>query len=94
MHALPPDSPAAVVVTLRPYTVWGANVGSSAMHGSPSDMDARVPLIFYGAPFRAGIRRDSARVVDLAPTLARVLHVPPTDRLDGRVLTAILRRAP
>ena len=87
-HALPPDSPVAAVVTLRPYTVWG---GDMAMHGSPSDMDARVPLIFYGAPFRAGMRADTARVVDLAPTLARVIRVTPTDRVDGRVLTAILR---
>lgn len=89
MHALPPDSHAAVVVTLRPYTVW--SYGSMAMHGSPSDLDARVPLIFYGPPFRPGMRRERARVVDLAPTLARVLGVTPTDRVDGRVLAAILR---
>ncbi|HEX2781337.1 MAG TPA: alkaline phosphatase family protein [Gemmatimonadaceae bacterium] len=88
IHALPPDNGATVVVTLRPYTVWS---GSVAMHGSPSDLDARVPLMFYGAPFRPGVRPERARVVDLAPTLARVLGVTPTDRVDGRVLTAILR---
>ena len=62
-----------------------------AMHGSPSDLDARVPLILYGAPFRPGRHREKARVVDLAPTLAHVLHVPPTDKVDGRVLEAALR---
>lgn len=87
-HALPPDTHAAIVVTLRPYTIWGR---SMAMHGSPSDLDARVPLIFYGPMIRPGMRPDSARVVDLAPTLARLLGVTPTDRLDGHVLTAILR---
>jgi hypothetical protein len=90
LHALPPDSPVAVVVTLAAYTVWGT-ASPMAMHGSPSDLDARVPLIFYGAPFRPGMRAESARVVDLAATLARVLRVTPTDRLDGRVLSAILR---
>lgn len=88
LHSLIPGSDAAVVVTLRPYDVWGP--GPSAMHGQPSDLDARVPVIFYGAPFRAGVRRDSARVVDIAPTLARVLGISPGERLDGVVLSRIL----
>lgn len=90
-HTLTPESSIAVVVTLQPYTVWEYRNTVMAMHGSPSDLDARVPLIFYGAPFRPGRHPEKARVVDLAPTLARVLHVPPTDRVDGRVLEAALR---
>jgi hypothetical protein len=31
------------------------------------------------------------RVVDMAPTLARVLGVSPTQTIDGRVITAALR---
>jgi hypothetical protein len=31
------------------------------------------------------------RVVDIAPTLARIANVPPTERLDGRVLQAALK---
>jgi arylsulfatase A-like enzyme len=88
LHSLIPGSDAAVVVTLRPYDVWGP--WTAAMHGQPSDLDARVPVIFYGAPFRAGVRRDSARVVDIAPTLAHVLGVSPGERLDGVVLSRIL----
>jgi arylsulfatase A-like enzyme len=49
-----------------------------------------VPIIFYGAPFRRGIRKESARVVDIAPTLAEVLGVTPAERLDGVVLRGIL----
>ena len=90
-HTLTPESSIAAVVTLRPYTVWKYGNSAMAMHGSPSDLDARVPLILYGAPFRPGRHTEKARVVDLAPTLARVLHVSPTDRLDGRVLEAALR---
>ncbi|NUQ19682.1 MAG: hypothetical protein HOQ09_01850 [Gemmatimonadaceae bacterium] len=91
LHTLTPESSVAVAVTLQPYTVWEYNNSPMAMHGSPSDLDARVPLILYGAPFRPGRHREKARVVDLAPTLAHVLHVPPTDKVDGRVLEAALR---
>jgi predicted AlkP superfamily pyrophosphatase or phosphodiesterase len=88
LHTLIPGGDAAVVVTLRPYDVWGPS--TIAMHGQPSDLDARVPIIFYGAPFRRGVRKESARVVDIAPTLAEVLGVPPAERLDGVVLRGIL----
>jgi predicted AlkP superfamily pyrophosphatase or phosphodiesterase len=88
LHSLIPGSDAAVVVTLAPYDVWGP--WTMAMHGQPSDLDARVPIIFYGAPFRRGLRKENARVVDIAPTLARVLGIPPAEKLDGVVLRNIL----
>lgn len=91
LHTLTPESSIAVAVTLQPYTIWEFNKSPMAMHGSPSDLDARVPLILFGPPFRPGRRGEKVRVVDLAPTLARVLHVPPTDKVDGRVLDAALR---
>ncbi|MDQ3699252.1 MAG: alkaline phosphatase family protein [Gemmatimonadota bacterium] len=88
-HALPPDFPAAVVVTLEPYAVpvWAP----VAMHGSPHDYDAHVPVIFYGRQFKPGRYDRFARVVDMAPTLAWVTAVTPTERLDGRVLWEALR---
>ncbi len=87
-HMIPPDLPVELVVTLRAHYVWG-NL-PIAMHGQPSDDDAHVPVIFYGQPFRPGVYREFVRVVDMAPTLAAVLGVPPTERLDGRVLSAAL----
>lgn len=88
LHMLPPDLPAEVVVTLRPYDYWSA---SNATHGTPHDYDAHVPVIFYGAPFKAGKYGEFARVVDMAPTLAEVLRTPPLERLDGHVLRSSLR---
>lgn len=90
-HMIPPDLPVGVVVTLKPHYVWGDL--PIAMHGQPSDDDAHVPILFYGAPFKRGTYRDMARVVDMAPTLAAALGVAPTERLDGRVLRAALRSA-
>ena len=89
VHMLPPDLPVRALVTLRPGYVWGA--ATYAQHGSPHDYDTRVPVIFYGAPFRPGKYARFARVVDIAPTLARVLRVAPGEPLDGRVLEEALR---
>lgn len=86
---LPPDEPVGAVITLEPGWVWGR--ADYAQHGSPHDYDAHVPLILWGAPFRPGRYDGVARVVDLAPTLAEVIGVEPTEPLDGRVLTEALR---
>ena len=89
LHALPPDSRAVLVVTLDPHSVWGSY--ATGIHGGPYDADAHVPVIFYGPPFAPGTYSAFARVVDMAPTLARVIGVQPIERLDGRVLREALR---
>ena len=89
LHALPPDVPVPVVVTLKDKHIFGST--RSATHGSPRDRDAHVPIIFYGPQFKAGRYTQFVRTVDMAPTLARVLDILPTERLDGRVLEAALK---
>jgi arylsulfatase A-like enzyme len=88
LHMLPPDVPVVLVVT----PVQGAYpAGASiAEHGTPYDDDAHVPLIFYGAGILPGRYPERALVADAAPTLARVLGVTPTERLDGHVLERAL----
>jgi len=88
LHAFGNEERAALVVTPAPFSSWAATY---AMHGTPNEVDARVPILFYGAWFRPGRYPQSARVVDMAPTLARVLRVAPGEKLDGRVLTNVLR---
>lgn len=93
MHMFSPDLPIGAVVTPREGYLWGSP-GGSAQHGSVHDADARVPLIFFGPWFRAGRHEDFVRTVDLAPTLAHVAGVLPTEPLDGRILTAALSVGP
>ena len=84
LHMIPADAPIEYVVTAREGTYpVGATI---AEHGAPYDDDAHVPVIFYGPWFRAARIADRALVADMAPTLAAVIGVPPTERLDGRVL--------
>jgi len=92
LHMFRPNGEVLVAVTLAPFNKWGNSSGAS--HGSPHDYDARVPIIFWGRTFAPGRDTSGARVVDIAPTLAAVLGVSPTERLDGHVLRTLLRPTP
>jgi arylsulfatase A-like enzyme len=78
-----------LIVTLTPYSYWLPV--TYATHGSPHDPDANVPVLFWGAGVTPGVYADVVRVVDMAPTLAAILGVKPTEALDGHVLTQVVR---
>lgn len=90
LHMFRPGGEVLATVTLAPFHVLGD--GNPATHGSPYDHDAQVPLLLLGPWFVPGTDDAFTRVVDLAPTLARVLGLTPSDRLDGVVLERALRR--
>ncbi|MEO8560428.1 MAG: alkaline phosphatase family protein [bacterium] len=88
LHMISPDASVEYVVTpVQGAYPSGATV---AEHGSPYDDDAHVPVIFYGPGVQRGRFAARALVADMAPTLARLLGVVPTERLDGHVLTSAL----
>ena len=84
-HAIPPDWPVAVVVTLNHGSVWGTTPG---VHGSPWDDDTHVPIVFYGPWIRPGRYDELARTVDIAPTFAQIAGVKPTEQIDGHPSSA------
>ncbi len=89
IHMLPPDVPIELVFTPVEGTYpTGATI---AEHGMPYDDDAHVPVIFYGPWIKTGRYSERALVADMAPTLARIAGVPPTEKLDGRVLVKALQ---
>jgi len=90
LNTVPPDVGAELMVTLRPKFVFGG--ANSAEHGQPSDDDTHVALLFWGAGIRPGTNTNRVSVVDIAPTLAALLGVQPTEPIQGRVLTEALRR--
>jgi predicted AlkP superfamily pyrophosphatase or phosphodiesterase len=87
-HQFPPTARIDLIVTLTRLSTFGGNVAS---HASGYDYDSHVPLIFYGAGVKPGRVTDFVRTVDLAPTLAAIAGVKPTERLDGVVLKQALR---
>jgi predicted AlkP superfamily pyrophosphatase or phosphodiesterase len=87
-HQFPPTARIDLIVTLTRLSTFGGNVAS---HASGYDHESHVPLTFYGAGVKPGRVTDFVRTVDLAPTLAAIAGVKPTERLDGVVLKQALR---
>jgi predicted AlkP superfamily pyrophosphatase or phosphodiesterase len=87
-HQFPATAPIELIVTLTPLSLFG---GIVATHGSPYDFDSHVPLIFFGDGVKPGRYTEFVRTVDLAPTLAAIAEVKPTERIDGVVLKQAVR---
>ncbi|MDB5861521.1 MAG: alkaline phosphatase family protein [Ramlibacter sp.] len=68
----------------RPDWMFGT---ATATHGSPHDYDNHVPLLFWGPRWiRPQAVAAAVDMVDVAPTLARLLQVPAPAASEGRVL--------
>jgi predicted AlkP superfamily pyrophosphatase or phosphodiesterase len=79
-----PDVSGDVQFTPRSNWMFGSAV---ATHGSPHDYDALVPLCLYGPKWvKPGRVEQRVDVVDIAPTLARMLGVPAPAQSEGRLL--------
>ena len=91
LNMFAPGGVARFAVTLTPYSYWEAT--TYATHGMPHDSDAQVPVLFWGAGVRRGAYRDTVRTVDIAPTLAVLVGVTPSEPLDGVVLKKAVRAA-
>jgi hypothetical protein len=78
-----PRSP-DVMAVLKPFFIDRASPGTT--HGTPYDYDNHVPLLWYGAGVKPGMRPARVGVDDLAPTLARLLGVPAPPQAAGQVL--------
>jgi predicted AlkP superfamily pyrophosphatase or phosphodiesterase len=80
-----------LLVVTTPYTIFGSG-SSGASHGTPWQYDTSVPLLIMGKRWiRPGEQAGYAEVVDIAPTLAQILHVRRPAGAEGRVLTEALR---
>lgn len=91
LHAIAPGAGVVLVVTLAQWDAWSYGGGIQyAAHGQPSDLDAHVPLIFWGKGIRAGAYGTRAATVDIAPTLGQLLGLTPLSVPDGRVLNEVL----
>jgi predicted AlkP superfamily pyrophosphatase or phosphodiesterase len=90
VHHLPPDAGVVLTVTLFPTSVWDIPNVPIALHGNPSEDDARVPILFWGRGVKRGSYGGRVNTVDIAPTLALLLGVTPLSLIDGRPLSEAL----
>ncbi|MBC8086584.1 MAG: alkaline phosphatase family protein, partial [Phycisphaerae bacterium] len=91
LHAIPDNLDAVLGVSLKPNYYW--STVAYATHGTPNQLDAWVPIVFVGAPFKAGRYTKAVYTVDVAPTIAAALGITPIEKVDGRVLKEALRAA-
>jgi predicted AlkP superfamily pyrophosphatase or phosphodiesterase len=83
-----PEHSGDLVVALKPRITPIANPGrgSVATHGSFWDYDRRVPILFWQKGMTSFEQPLSVETVDIAPTLAALIHVPVPVEIDGRCL--------
>lgn len=80
------DVPVDVQFVLKPYWMLGSG-SSGSTHGSPHAPDTQVPILFYGPRWVKAARVDTpVEVVDIAPTLARLLGVSAPATAEGKPL--------
>jgi hypothetical protein len=81
-----PELSADLQVIPKPGWMFGS-YPTGTTHGSPHDYDTHVPVLFYGPKWvRRGRVDERVEVTDIAPTLARLLGVPPPSSSEGRPL--------
>ena len=80
-----------LMLVTKPYW-FVSSAQSGTTHGSPYAYDTSVPLMLMGPQWiRPGRQASYAEVVDIAPTLAHLLHLRAPATSEGRVLTEALR---
>ncbi|HSH91710.1 MAG TPA: alkaline phosphatase family protein [Ramlibacter sp.] len=81
-----PDVSGEVQFTLKPNHMFTSST-AIATHGSPHPYDTQVPILVYGPKWVKPGRIDSrVEVVDIAPTLSRLLGVAAPGASEGRPL--------
>ena len=83
-----PQRSGDLLVALKPRITPIATPGPGyvATHGSIWDYDRRVPILFWRKGMTGFEQPLSVETVDIAPTLASLIHVPVPVQIDGRCL--------
>lgn len=60
--------------------------GHDRGHGTDMDEDMTIPMFFVGNEFEAGKELADVSILDLAPTIAKILDVPAAREWEGKTL--------
>jgi len=87
-----PAVSAPLQFVIKPNWLLSSRVGGTS-HGTPHAYDQHVPILSWGPAWVGrGEVKTPVEVVDIAPTLARILHVPAPAQAQGKVLPLPLPR--
>jgi predicted AlkP superfamily pyrophosphatase or phosphodiesterase len=96
-RSIPPDFEWLAAASLAPGYIWSFSVGATT-HGTTNVDDVRVPILFMGPGITPGKydrgRTATAlppRTVDIGPTLAALIGVRPTEKVEGIVLPEVVK---
>lgn len=88
-NAWHPEVSGEVQFVLKPYWMLASSTAVTT-HGSPHPYDTNVPILMYGPRWMQHSRVESrVEVVDIAPTVARLLGVPAPQASEGKPLPLI-----
>lgn len=85
----PERSPDVMILLKEHYLSTGQPTGTT--HGTPYPYDTHVPLLFLDTTMPAAQHTVRVNTVDLAPTLAALLHLAAPSDLDGQALPEVIR---
>jgi hypothetical protein len=89
-RAIPTGHGWLICASLRPGFVWSPPDQLIAEHGSTAPADVEVPIAFLGRGIHAAVLHRPVRTVDIAPTLAALLGLRPSEPLDGVPLREVV----
>ena len=70
-------APGALITEIPPLGSHG---------GNPEDAAIRTLMVFHGPGIRSGVKLTGVQIIDFAPTLARLLGIPPPKHATGRTV--------
>ncbi len=82
-----------VIVVLQPawFAGWQDNQTRGTSHGSYSNYDTHVPLIWYGWNIKPGESAAEVKVTDIAPTIATWLYIQEPNGSIGKPLQELMK---
>ena len=81
----PRIAPGALITEIQPLGSHG---------GNPQETALRTLMVFHGPGVRSGARLNGVQIIDFAPTLARLLGIPPPKDATGRALLEVFTFSP
>ncbi|QBQ42826.1 alkaline phosphatase PafA [Sphingobacterium psychroaquaticum] len=80
----------AIQIIPEPQWYSGTPRGTGTTHGVWSAYDSHIPLIFMGWGVKKGVSNKEVHIVDIAPTIASLLHVMEPNGSIGKPIVEVL----